>query len=207
MPGKTKVAEDDTASQKSSKGVAPKAEKAEKKVSETAEVSAEKKAPSKKEVVSEKDSKKASQFKNPFSTEDPLQTKIVNCIMKRGKKNVARRILQDTFLELHRRGEEDPLKLFEVALKNATPTIEVKPKRVGGSVYQIPMEVKPARQSSLCVRWILEGSRKRKGQPMFKRLASEIQECANQQGYAFNKREDVHKMAQANKAFAHLARY
>ncbi|HEY5713776.1 MAG TPA: 30S ribosomal protein S7 [Candidatus Gracilibacteria bacterium] len=146
-------------------------------------------------------------FQNPFSLNDPLQCKFVNCLMKDGKKTIAQRIMKDMFQELSRRGDPDPLKTFETALKNATPSIEVKAKRIGGAVYQIPIEVKPKRQQSLCIRWILEGARKKKGQPMYKRLASELSDTASEQGYAFGKREDVHKMAQANKAFAHLARY
>ena len=85
--------------------------------------------------------------------------------------------------------------------------MEVKAKRIGGAVYQIPIEVKPKRQQSLSVRWVLEGARKKKGQPMYKRLASELMDAFNETGYAFGKREEAHRMAQSNKAFAHLARY
>ncbi len=162
-------------------------------------------APEKKSA--DKPVKKLKKYTNQFSYSDPLQTKFVNCVMKRGKKSVAQKIMKDTFDELHRRGEEDPLKTFEKALKNATPTMECKGKRIGGAVYQIPIEVTPKRQQSLCVRWILEGARKRKGQPMFKRLAGELLDSASEQGFAFGKKEDAHRMAAANKAFAHLARY
>ncbi len=153
------------------------------------------------------DKKKNKKYVNPFNESDPLQAKLVNCIMKCGKKTLARRILRDTFDEMNRRGESDPLATFEKALQKATPTREVRPRRVGGSIYQIPIEVKPKRQATLPIRWILAGARSKKGQPMYKRLASELIDCASEQGHAFNKREDVHKMAQANKAFAHLARY
>ena len=151
--------------------------------------------------------KKEKKYVNPFNEADPLQAKLVNCIMKQGKKSLARRILRDTFDEMNRRGDVDPLATFEKALQKATPTMEVRPRRVGGAIYQIPVEVNTKRQTTLPTRWILAGARSKKGQPMYKRLASELMDCANEQGYAFNKREDVHKMAQANKAFAHLARY
>ena len=151
--------------------------------------------------------KKQKKFNNPFSDKDPLQSKFINCLMKDGKKSIARRILADTFQELHRKGESDPLKTFELALKNATPTMEAKGKRIGGAVYQIPVEVPQKRQQSLCIRWILAGARKKKGQPMYKRLAGELLDSASEQGFAHGKREEAHRIAAANKAFAHLARY
>jgi small subunit ribosomal protein S7 len=166
------------------------------------------KNPAKKAVVDKKKTTpKKSKFNNPFSYDDPIQQKLVNCIMKNGKKTVAQRILRDTFTEMNRRGEKDVFKTFEKAFENATPTMEVKPKRIGGGVYQIPMEVKPKRQSSLSTRWILAGARKKKGQPMYKRLASELMDCASEMGFAYTKKIEAHKAAQANKAFAHLARY
>ncbi len=146
-------------------------------------------------------------YKNPFSYRDPLQTKVVNCIMKNGKKTLAQRILKDTFDELSRKGQKNPIKTFELAFANVKPSMETKAKRIGGAVYQIPMEVTPKRQETLSVRWILEGARKKKGMPMYRRLALELIDAANESGYAFSKKEEVHKMAQANKAFAHLARY
>ena len=167
---------------------------------------ADKKAAPKKEEKAPAE-KKAKKFNNPFSNNDPLQAKLVNCIMKNGKKTIARRILQDCFEEMNRRGEKDVMKTFEKAVQNATPTMEVRPKRVGGSVYQIPIEVKPKRQQSLSFRWLLTAARSRKGQPMYKRLASELMDCANEQGAAYNKKVEAHRAAQANKAFAHLARY
>lgn len=151
--------------------------------------------------------KKAKKFVNPFSFNDPLQTKLVNCIMKNGKKNLAQTILKDCFEEMNRKGEKDVMKAFEKAFQNVTPTMEVRPKRVGGSVYQIPIEVKTKRQLSLSIRWILAAARARKGQPMYKRLASEIMAAANEEGNAYNKKVEAHRSAQANKAFAHLARY
>jgi len=162
------------------------------------------KKPANKEEAPKKARKK---YQNQFSFGDPMQVKFVNCIMKNGKKTVAQKILKDTFEELYRRGSDDPLKTFETAIKNATPTMEVRGKRIGGAVYQIPIEVTTKRQASLSNRWLLEGARKKKGQPMFKRLANELLDCSNETGHAFSKREEAHRMAQANKAFAHLARY
>ncbi len=115
--------------------------------------------------------------------------------------------MRDTLAELSRAGEKDPLKTFELAFQNATPTMEVTARRIGGAVYQIPTEIKPRRQESLSIRWILQGARSRKGQPMHRRLAQELLDASRDNGYAVNKKKEVHKMAQANKAFAHLARY
>lgn len=175
--------------------VAPASEKATKKTSASKDAS-KKEAP-----------KKDKKYVNPFNEADPLQAKMVNCIMKNGKKTVARSILKDAFDEMNRKGDKDPLGTFEKAIQKSTPTMEVRPRRVGGAIYQIPVEVNQKRQGSLPIRWILAGARTKKGQPMFKRLATELMDSAAEQGYAFNKKEDVHKMAQANKAFAHLARY
>lgn len=164
-------------------------------------------APAAKAAPEKSPAKPRKKYQNQFSFTDPLQSKLVNCIMKNGKKTIAVKILKDTLAEMHRRGQDDPLKTFEKALKNATPAMEVKAKRIGGAVYQIPIEVTEKRQESLCVRWILEGARKKKGQPMFKRLSNELIDASNETGFAFGKKEDMHRMAQANKAFAHLARY
>lgn len=166
----------------------------------------------KKKLVTKKPDKSVKKVRevkylNPFSYEDEQQCKFVNCIMKEGKKTIAQQILKDTFDELNRKGEKTPLKTFQVAIDNVKPTMEVKAKRIGGAVYQIPLEVSTKRQQSLSIRWILVGARKRKGMPMYKRLALELLEASNQNGFAFNRKEETHKMAQANKAFAHLARY
>ena len=165
------------------------------------------KSSAKNAAATDKPVKARKKYQNQFSFGDPLQDKFVNCVMKNGKKTIAVKIMQDTLQELYRRGQDDPLKCFETALKNATPAMEVKAKRIGGAVYKIPMEVTEKRQQSLCVRWVLEGARKKKGQPMFKRLAGELLDASNETGFAYGKKEDVHRMAQANKAFAHLARY
>lgn len=176
-------------------------------MSDTKAAPKSKAAPEKSNAPAEKPAKNRKKYQNQFSFGDPLQDKFVNCIMKNGKKTVAVKILKDTLEELYRRGQDDPLKTFETALKNATPAMEVKAKRIGGAVYQIPMEVTEKRQQSLCIRWVLEGARKKKGQPMYKRLAAELLDASNETGFAFGRKEDVHRMAQANKAFAHLARY
>jgi len=157
--------------------------------------------------MTEKTKTEKTKFQTPFSYTDLLQGKFVNCLMKCGKKTVAQRILKDTFVEINRRGEKDVLKTFEGAIKNATPSMEVRPRRIGGAVYQVPTEVNPKRQKTLAIRWILTAARSGKGQPVFKRLASEIIDAANERGTAFSKKEEMHKMAHANKAFAHLARY
>jgi len=124
-----------------------------------------------------------------------------------GKKNIARQIMADALNDLKRFGHADPLAAFDSAVHKVMPQIEVRPKRVGGAVYQIPMEVSSKRQLSLAIRWILNASRKKHGQPMFKRLAIELNDALNETGDAFKKKMDVKKMAEANKAFAHLANY
>jgi len=136
-----------------------------------------------------------------------LQEKFINCMMQRGKKSVARRIFSDAMQQLRDMGKNNPEVIFHKALENVKPITEVRARRVGGSVYQIPTEVNAKRQMALSIRWILEVCRKRKGQPMAQKLAQELVDASNETGAAFKKREDVHKMAQANKAFAHFARY
>jgi len=191
-----KVAEKNSENKKNVEKTAEKNLKNEKKISENSEKN--------KKNSAEKNLKK---FKNPFSYSDPLQKKFVNTIMRCGKKTVAEKILKNTFEELKNRGYDDPLKMFETAIIKASPSMEVRPKRIGGAIYQIPIEVKAKRQQSLVFRWIIEGAKKRKGQPMFKKLAAEIIDAVDETGHAFGKKTEVHKMAQANKAFAHLSRY
>lgn len=137
---------------------------------------------------------------------NPLQEKFINYIMKQGKKNVARQIFKDT-LKLMSVKDKNPEKIFEKALEMVRPTLEVRAKRIGGAVYQIPVEVKPERQVMLAFRWILDGARGKKGAPMAKKLSDELIAAANGEGSAIKKKEDTVKMAQANKAFAHYARY
>ncbi len=137
----------------------------------------------------------------------PLQEKFINCIMKGGKKTTARNIFNETLKIVSKKVSEDPEKIFKQAIENVKPHLEVKAKRIGGAVYQIPREVKPNRQIALAMRWIIGAVRKKKGAPMATKLANEFIEASSEQGIAYKKREDTHRMAEANKAFAHLARY
>jgi len=137
----------------------------------------------------------------------PFQEKFINCMMQAGKKSTARRIFSDAMQILKDQGAKVPEEIFDKALRNVMPNTEVKAKRVGGSVYQIPVEVKPNRQMALSMRWIIGACRGKKGQPMAKKLAAELMDASKETGAAFKKREDMHRMALANKAFAHLAKY
>lgn len=138
---------------------------------------------------------------------DAVSEKFINYIMLAGKKNVARRIFMDTLEEIARRGHKDPKAIFFRAIENAKPSMEVRPKRVGGSVYQVPFEVSPKRQQMLSFRWILNAARARKGASMFKCLTQEILDAADGMGTAVKKKDDVERMAAANRAFAHYARF
>ncbi|MFA6039223.1 MAG: 30S ribosomal protein S7 [Candidatus Peribacteraceae bacterium] len=137
---------------------------------------------------------------------DPLLEKFINCLMLRGKKSTARRIFADTLEVIKTRTKDAPMEVFSKALLNATPLVEVRPKRIAGSVYQVPVEVTPKRQVALSIRWILTAARARKGVPMAQKLAMELLDASADQGAAIKKKQDVLKMAQANKAFAHLAK-
>lgn len=137
---------------------------------------------------------------------DPVIEKFINCIMQQGKKSIARKIFWDAMEVIKTRTKDAPLEVFNKAMLNVTPLVEVRPKRVGGSVYQVPVEVTPKRQQTLAIRWIINAARDRKGMPMAQRLALELLDASSDQGNAFKKKQDVIKMAQANKAFAHLAR-
>ncbi len=137
---------------------------------------------------------------------NPLQEKFINYIMKDGKKNLARKIFREALVIMSEK-EKQPEKVFEKAIENIKPNLEVRAKRIGGAVYQIPVEVKSHRQLALAFRWLLGASRAKKGQPIAKKLADELLLAANNEGGAIKKREDTIKMAQANKAFAHFAKY
>ena len=138
---------------------------------------------------------------------NPLQEKFINYIMLDGKKSIARRIFKDIMAEIQNKGQKEPGKIFEKAIENIEPSMEVRPKRIGGAVYQIPIEVKPKRRVMLAFRWVLEAARKEKGSPVAHRIARQLLEAAEGTGPAIKKKEDTHKMAAANKAFAHYARY
>lgn len=137
----------------------------------------------------------------------PLQEKFINYVMLDGKKSVARNIFNTTLKIISKKTAGDPEKVFKLAIDNIKPHVEVKAKRIGGAVYQVPREVKPDRQLALAFRWIIGAARGKKGSAMSQKLANEIIEASNQQGAAIKKKEDTHRMAEANKAFAHLAKY
>jgi small subunit ribosomal protein S7 len=135
--------------------------------------------------------------------QDRLITKFMNCLMTRGKKAVAENILYGAFDTIERRTKEDPIKVFKKAMDNVKPALEVKSRRVGGASYQVPVEVRPERRVSLAMRWLITFARTRGEKTMQEKLASELIEASLGRGNAIKKKEDVHKMAEANKAFAH----
>lgn len=137
---------------------------------------------------------------------DPVIEKFICSMMHDGKKHRSRQIFWGAMEIIKTRTKDAPLEVFNKALLNVTPLVEVRPKRVGGSVYQVPVEVNPKRQQTLAVRWLIDAARSRKGMPMANRLALELLDASADQGAAFKKKQDVLKMAQANKAFAHLAK-
>lgn len=124
-------------------------------------------------------------------------------LMKSGKKSLASRILYDALKIIEERTNQDPLEVFETAIRNVTPLVEVKARRVGGATYQVPMEVRSDRGIALALRWIIRFSRQRPGRSMVNKLANELIDAANETGAAIRKREETHRMAEANKAFAH----
>lgn len=132
-----------------------------------------------------------------------LVARFVNKLMMRGKKGLAESILYGTIDELEKRAKRPGLEVFEQAIRNATPVIEVKPRRVGGATYQVPVEIKGDRRQSLAIRWVLTAARKRTGKSMVDRLAAELMDASNNVGTTIKKREDTHRMAEANRAFAH----
>lgn len=136
-----------------------------------------------------------------------VQERFINYIMKDGKKSVARKIFNESLKIISKKTNSDPEKVFRTAIDKVKPQLEVKPKRIGGAVYQIPLEVKTERQIALAFRWILKATRDKKGSPMALRLANELIEASNEQGSAIKKKTDTEKMAHANKAFAHFAKY
>ena len=133
-----------------------------------------------------------------------LVTRLVNSIMLDGKKGVAQKIVYEAFETVKEKTGNDPLEMFEKAMENIMPSLEVKARRVGGATYQVPMEVRPARRQTLGLRWLTNYSRARGERTMAERLAGEIMDAANNTGSAVKKREDTHKMAESNKAFAHF---
>jgi len=132
--------------------------------------------------------------------------KFINFIMQRGKKTIAEKIVYGAFDILKEKTKKEPLEVFQTAMKNAMPILEVKSRRVGGATYQVPMEVRGGRKFALGSRWIIEAARAKTGKPMAEKLAQELLDAANNAGSAIKKRADVHRMAEANRAFAHFSR-
>lgn len=130
-------------------------------------------------------------------------TKFINKMMYDGKKSVAEKIIYKAFNKIEEKSGEKGIEVFEKALERVRPLVEVRSRRVGGATYQVPVEVRASRQQSLSIRWILEATRKRNERMMVDRLANELMDAASDKGTAFKKKEDVHKMAEANKAFVH----
>jgi small subunit ribosomal protein S7 len=137
---------------------------------------------------------------------DVAVAQFINKVMKSGKKTVAQKIVYGAFDIIKEKTKKEPLEVFRAAIENASPLLEVKPKRIGGATYQVPREVRGERKLALATQWILEGARGKKGKPMAEKLAQELIDCINNQGNAIKKKADTHRMAEANKAFAHFAR-
>lgn len=139
--------------------------------------------------------------------QSPTVAKLVNYVMRKGKKSTARQVVYGAFAIVSDKTKQDPVQVFEAALKNVSPTIEVRSRRVGGANYQIPIPVRGERRLSLALRWMIGAAKNKKGKPMFEKLAAEIMAAAENQGEAVKKKQDVHRMADANRAFAHFARF
>jgi len=137
---------------------------------------------------------------------DVMISQFINKVMKDGKKTTAQRIVYSAFEIIKEKTKKEPLEIFKAAIENASPLLEVKPKRIGGATYQVPMEVRGERKLALAIKWLLDGARAKKGKPMAEKLAQELIDCVNNQGSAIKKKADTHRMAEANKAFAHFAR-
>jgi small subunit ribosomal protein S7 len=132
-----------------------------------------------------------------------LLSVFVNKIMRKGKKSVAERIVYDALARIEQQEQRDPVEVFEQAVHNATPVVEVKPRRVGGATYQVPVDIRAERRLALALRWLLRSARARRGRTMAERLAAELIEAANNQGATIKQKADTHRMAEANRAFAH----
>lgn len=134
-----------------------------------------------------------------------IVAKLINHVMRRGKKSVAQKVVYRAFDLIQKETQKDPLMVFDEAIKNSSPLLEVRSKRVGGATYQVPVEVKGEKKNSLALRWILNAARSKKGKPMAEKLAEEIISASKNTGSAVKKKEDTHRMAEANRAFAHFA--
>jgi len=131
--------------------------------------------------------------------------KFINQVMKKGKKTIARKIVYGAFDIIKEKNKREPMEIFDLALKNAGPILEVKPKRIGGATYQVPREVRGERKLALAFRWIIQAAKLKKGRPMKEKLAEELMNASNNTGVAIKKKEDTHRMAKANRAFARFA--
>ncbi len=134
-------------------------------------------------------------------------SKFINKVMQRGKKGTAERIVYNAMDTIQQRTGREPLEVFEQALYNATPLLEVKPRRVGGATYQVPVQIEGARRTSLAMRWLLQSARNRNGKSMEEKLANELLDAFNNTGATIKRREDTHRMAEANRAFSHYGRF
>jgi small subunit ribosomal protein S7 len=134
-------------------------------------------------------------------------SRFINKVMERGKKGVAERVVYGAFDTIQQRTGRSPIEVFEQALYNATPVIEVKPRRVGGATYQVPVQIEGARRQSLAIRWLLQSARNRAGKSMQEKLANELLDAFNNTGATIKRREDTHRMAEANRAFSHYGRF
>ncbi len=133
-----------------------------------------------------------------------ILSKFINFIMFDGKKSAAEKLIYTTLKQINNKTKEDPIKIFNEAINNIRPNLEVRSRRVGGATYQIPVEVKTSRSQTLALKWLLEASRKRKNRSMSEKLFNELMDASQKKGLAIKKREDTHKMAESNKAFAHF---
>ena len=140
-----------------------------------------------------------------FKYDSETVARFINQIMRKGKKTIARKIVYSAFDIVAEKTKKNPLEVFETALEKAAPRIEVKPKRVGGATYQVPVEVKGNKKIALAMRWIITGAKNKKGKSMKEKLATELIDAANDTGWAIKKKADTHRMAEANRAFAHFA--
>ncbi len=143
-------------------------------------------------------------FMQGASQEEKLAAKFVNCVMKDGKKNAARKVVTDALVIAEEKIGEPALNVFKKAIDNIRPSVEVKSRRIGGSTYQVPTDIKPGRQTALAFRWLISFSRSRSEKGFAKKLAGELLDAYNERGGAIKKKEDTHRMAEANKAFAHF---
>ena len=149
--------------------------------------------------------KKKSHLEPDIKYSNLLVAKLTNYIMKEGKKAVAMKIVYDAFQIAEQKAGKPGIEVFEKALENVSPQMELRSRRIGGANYQVPVEVRPERRTALALRWIIDAARSQKGKPMSERLADELISAANNTGNAIKKKNDTHRMAEANKAFAHFA--